>query len=477
MSQFKLFPHLNSTSEAPAPSVTAEKRTQKLSKGALGLLLGTTLAVFAGTGWLLTRQSPIPTTDETKVTPLLVETILASKQSLTGAETVTGTVEPVETVTITSRILGQITSLPLQEGDRVKAGQVLAKIDVKDIQAQGDRATAAISQAQAGVIVARAAQNQAITQKNQAIALVNQAIAREQQAIAQRQEAQAELANARLQQRRMTTLASEGAVPQVQLDEANTKVTVIETRISQASAGIEQARRALDSARAGVEQAQAGVEQAQAGVKQAIAQVEQTRASQKEATANLDYGIVNAPFDGVITGKHTEVGAMAGPGQPLVTLEGTKQLRFSVEIPESAISRLREGDIVQVQVDSLNRLVSGRVTRIIPSANPSSRSFTIKIALPTTSALMPGMFGRLQLPRSNSQGILIPTQALIRRGQLEGIYVVDANQQATLRWIKTGKRQGEQLEVTSGLVAGERVILSNLSELTDGQPIEIREQK
>jgi RND family efflux transporter MFP subunit len=147
-----------------------------------------------------------------------------------------------------------------------------------------------------------------------------------------------------------------------------------------------------------------------------------------------------------------------------------------VEIPESAISRLREGDIVQVQVDTLNRLVSGRVTRIIPSANPSSRSFTIKIALPTTSALMPGMFGRLQLPRSNSQGILIPTQALIRRGQLEGIYVVDANQQATLRWIKTGKRQGEQLEVTSGLVAGERVILSNLSELTDGQPIEIREQ-
>ena len=86
---------------------------------------------------------------------------------------------------------------------------------------------------------------------------------------------------------------------------------------------------------------------------------------------------------------------------------------------------------------------------------------------------MPGMFGRLELPRSSRQGIAIPVSILIRRGQLVGVYVVDANHQAILRWVKTGKVQDERVEITSGLTEGDRIITSNLSQLNDGQEVVI----
>ena len=127
-----------------------------------------------------------------------------------------------------------------------------------------------------------------------------------------------------------------------------------------------------------------------------------------------------------------------------------------------------------MQIDSLKQSLSGRVTQIIPSANPSSRSFTIKIALSTAYGLMPGMFGRLELPRSSRSALVIPNSSLIRRGQLEGVYVINANHQATLRWIKTGKFQGDRVEITSGLSDGDRIITNHLAQLSDEQKVVIQ---
>jgi RND family efflux transporter MFP subunit len=139
------------------------------------------------------------------------------------------------------------------------------------------------------------------------------------------------------------------------------------------------------------------------------------------------------------------------------------------------MSQIRQGDKVKVNIDSLNKSISGHVSQIIPSANPSSRSFMIKVALPRVNGLMPGMFGRLELPRSNRRGIVIPVSTLIRRGQLEGIYVVNPQNQATLRWVKTGKVQGDRVEITSGLVKGDRLITDHLTQLSDGRPVKLRE--
>jgi multidrug resistance efflux pump len=193
----------------------------------------------------------------------------------------TGTVEPMETVTLTSRVMVHIRQLTVQEGDRVSTGETLAVIDVADIQAQGSQALAGVNMAQANYQTAQA---------------------RLQEARAQLLEAEAELADARLEQKRMRMLQREGAVSQQLLDKANTRVQMTQARIQQIKAGIAQS--------------QSSMNQAQAQVKQAQAQVNQV-------SANLNYGTIVAPFDGVITRKHTEVGAMAGAGQPLLTLESS----------------------------------------------------------------------------------------------------------------------------------------------------------
>lgn len=438
-------------------------------------ILGGTLIAVGSVAWfsLLRHSSESISPETATVHPIVVETELLTKESITDLRLLTGTVEPVETVTVTSRVMGQIKSLPVEEGDRVKAGQILATIDVKDIQAQRDSAQAGIAQAQAGTLVAQAAQNQALSLASQAHAQLNQAAARKRQAEAQLNEAQVSLADARLNQQRMSALRSEGVVSQSQLDEANTRVATVETQIQQAKASIEQVNREIDQAQAGVKQAEAGIKQARAGVTQSLAQLDRAKAEKEQTIANLDYGTVTAPFDGVVTRKHTEVGAMAGSGQPLVTLESTNRLRFSVEIPESLIAQVRQGDRVRVKLDAIASSLEGRVSQIISSADPNSRSFTIKISLENSANLIPGMFGRLELPGGTKETIAIPSDALLRRGQLEGVYVVGADRQAELRWVKTGKISDGQVEIVSGLVAGDRIVTSDLEKLSDGQPIEM----
>lgn len=341
-------------------------------------------------------ESTAPITSTIK--PIEVKTTLTEKASSLGRISLNGTLEAVETVTTTSPVMGQMKTLLVQEGDRVKAGQIIAIIDVKDIQPQRDRASAVISQAQAGVTVATLAETQALANKTQAEAQLNQAEVRQQEAETKLQEAQAQLADAQLNQQRMATLRKDGAVSQLQLDTANTQVALIEARIQQAKAVIERAKREIEQAKTAVKQASFQVQQARAGLKQARSQVQQARAEVKPKIANVNRSIVKAPFAGVVTKQHTEVGAIVGFGQPLVTLENTDRLQFSVAVPESMKSLVKPGDEVEVQLDALKHSVRGQVNQIILSANPNSRSFTAKIALKKATNLMPGMFGHIKLP-------------------------------------------------------------------------------
>jgi selenocysteine lyase/cysteine desulfurase/multidrug efflux pump subunit AcrA (membrane-fusion protein) len=418
--------------------------------------IGATAIACVGGGWFYLNRSSADSIIAAKTPPLSVSTQVVTNRQVAGTQTLTGTIEPIEVVTTTSRVTGQIISLPVKEGDRVKAGQVLAKIDVKDLNAQQNQSTAAITQA-------LASEGQAVAQITQAQAQRQQIQAQYRNAIAQKQSVQVELTNALLTQKRRVMLQQAGAIGQSSLDEINTQVAVLKTRLQQSSATIEQTT-------AEVAQATAGIARSQAAQAQARAQVKQAEASKSQVTANLNYGIVTAPFAGVITRKHTEVGAMAGTGQSIVTLENTSKQRFSVDVPESSLSQIKPGNAVTISFDSVRQVINGTVDRVIPTANPNSHSFNVKIALPpTTSTLISGMFGRLALPGTLHQGIGIPSTALIRRGQLEGVYIVGKNHQAILRWVKTGKMQQQTVEIVSGLGSGDRIVTSNLAQLQDGQ--------
>jgi RND family efflux transporter MFP subunit len=199
-------------------------------------------------------------------------------------------------------------------------------------------------------------------------------------------------------------------------------------------------------------------------------------ARRAEAGAMADHTVLRAPFAGVVSAKLANVGDTAMPGQTLLVLEDPRALRLEATVPEIAARVLRTGQTVPVLIDGAPRPVTGTVAEISPAADPMSRTVLAKIALPADPSLQAGQLGRLLLPASPGQArsVVVPGGAVVRRGQLEELFVVDRGR-ARLRLVKTGRVTGDgATEILSGLTDGEVVVTSDLAELVDGQPVEAR---
>jgi RND family efflux transporter MFP subunit len=198
--------------------------------------------------------------------------------------------------------------------------------------------------------------------------------------------------------------------------------------------------------------AEARCDMARAGEAQASAALTQARTS-------LTNTQVRAPFSGVVTEKKADAGTFASPGTPLFILEDTRNYRLEATVDESDIRVVHVGEAVPVVLDSLgNAEFHGRVAQIVPAADPSSRSFLVKIELPADARFRSGLFGRAYFPRGVRTALLIPQAAVVERGQLRGVFVIDANQIAQLRYLTLGRASGGQVEVLSGLQQGERLV-------------------
>jgi RND family efflux transporter MFP subunit len=188
-------------------------------------------------------------------------------------------------------------------------------------------------------------------------------------------------------------------------------------------------------------------------------QINEARAQEASANTMLGYTHLRAPFDGVVTERKVDPGALATPGTPLLTIEKAGRLRLEVSVDESLLSTIRPGASIPVMIDAIGgAALTGKVAEIVPVADPGSHSFLVKIDLPAAPGLRSGMFGRAQLSRGSKTALVVPRSAVVTHGSLQGVYVVDANQIANLRYITLGNTQGEQVDVLSGLTAGELVI-------------------
>lgn len=155
-----------------------------------------------------------------------------------------------------------------------------------------------------------------------------------------------------------------------------------------------------------------------------------------------------------------------------MTVEDTGKYRLEAQVDESQISRVQRGDAVTVRVDALGASLEGTVEEIIPVADPSSRKFTVKVSLPVDGGLRSGMFGRLILKSEERSAMSIPKSAVMVRGQLIGVFIVDSENIARFRLIKKGKDMGDSVEILSGLKAGDRVIIDPAN-VKDGSPLRI----
>jgi RND family efflux transporter MFP subunit len=185
----------------------------------------------------------------------------------------------------------------------------------------------------------------------------------------------------------------------------------------------------------------------------------QAKAAMAQARTSLDYTRIRAPFDGVVTEKKADAGALASPGMPIFTVEDVRRYRLEATINESDLRYVWTGQQVSVAIDALDATaLPGKVVQIVPAADPASRTFLVKIELPPDSGLRSGLFGRAQFSRGVRQALLIPGSAVVDRGQLQGVFILDQNRVAALRYITLGKPVGTNLEVLAGLQGGERLV-------------------
>lgn len=303
-----------------------------------------------------------------------VRAMTVESKSRVATEEVVGTVRAKLRSVIEAKVSGKIEQLLVVPGQQVKAGELLATIDAREVQARYD------------------------------------------QAVALRQQAEADL-------KRLTALYEQKILSQAEFDSAQARARV-------------------------------------------------TAAGVTEAETMLGYTKVAAPFAGVITRKHADVGDLATPGKPLLEMEDSTALRLEADVPEAVVGKLKLNDRLPVRISALEKELEGVVSEIAPAADPNSRTFLVKLDLPGTAGLRAGQFGRVAMPVGETTALRVPATALVQRGQMELVFVV-ADGKAQMRIVKTGKRIGNEVELVSGVSAGEKIVTDNAAGLLDGQPLTI----
>lgn len=192
-----------------------------------------------------------------------------------------------------------------------------------------------------------------------------------------------------------------------------------------------------------------------------------------EAETLLDYTKVTAPFEGIITRKLVDVGDLATPGKPLLEMEDSTALRLEADVPEAIVDNVKIADRLPVRIGSIETPMEGVVSEIAPAADPNSRTFLVKLDLPITPGLRAGQFGRTRMPVGKTSALCVPASAVFERGQLEMVFVASESH-AHLRLVKTGKHIGDELEIASGLEAGESIVVTGGDRLIDGQLLSLR---
>lgn len=252
--------------------------------------------------------------------------------------------------------------------------------------------------------------------------------------------------------------------------------------VDQASAAIVVAEAQRDNARSQHERLQLlhrrgsvtdkNLEDAVSAFRIAEASLLQAQANLAAAEATLAYATIRSPIRGYVTAKQIEAGDMARPGEPLFVVEDLSQVKVVVTVTESEVVGLAPGDPAQVEVAVLESSREAVVESVNPSGDPMSRTFEIRLLLDNADGrLKSGMYARASFDRGSREGLFVPSRAVVERGALTGLYVLDDEGRGRLRWIRTGEALDERVEVLSGLSPGERYVVAPPLGFTDGTPV------
>ncbi len=328
-----------------------------------------------------------------------------------------GTVTARTKAVLSAKIMGTVTAVHVRESDRVTEGQLLIEIDPRAVSAQR-------KQAEAGLAEAKKAYEAAVAARDSAASM-------------------AELAKATYD-RYVNLMKNESASKQ-EFDE-------VAARHRQAEAGLNQAK--------------AMVEAVAEKVRQAEAAVAASRVMDSDSH-------ILAPYEGVITQRFVDPGSLAAPGSPLLAIRAVSGHRVDLILPEHLTPLVKPGLSVALSIPALSQpQLTGTVMTIVPFSDPASRSFVAQVDIPAVAGLQEGQYAKGRLDIGKAERLMIPQTALIRRGQLTGVYWIDPERRARFRLVRTGSVEGASVEVLSGLKPGDRVVREPHAQIVDGVLVE-----
>ena len=345
-----------------------------------------------------------------------------------------GTVQAKNRSVVAAKVMGNIVALHVREGDTVRAGQTLIEIDNRDAGIQLQKTQAGMREVQ-----------DSLEEVERSIRAAESA----------RAAAQANEKLAKITLGRYETLFQRRSVSPQEFDEVRTKYEI-------AKAESERADRLLQATAARQNQVRARIDQAKADI--------------ANARVYVGYSRIAAPIDGVVVSKQVDVGYMATPGMPLLTIENSSRYQLHASVEESKLGTIHLNDQVHVVLEALgNTDLMGTVAEIVPAADPATRSYTVKIALANAGDihLRSGLYGKARFLTGQRKILSVPQTAVSQQGQLSGVFVVDESGVARLRLVKTGRIVGDRIEVLSGLNDGEEIVSERTASLRDG--VRVRE--
>jgi RND family efflux transporter MFP subunit len=206
----------------------------------------------------------------------------------------------------------------------------------------------------------------------------------------------------------------------------------------------------------------------------AVARLDVAEAGLRDARAQRDYVVLRAPFSGVITARRADPGDLAAPGAPILEMIGEGGLEIEADLPAELAGRLSVGDVIAVHRSETAERYAARITRVVPAVERTSRRFRIEAHFEAGPSelpdIAPGSFVRIELDEPTSTTRWIPADAVISRGQLNGVYIVDG-EQLRLRWVRLGQRIDDTVELLAGPPSSALLVRHPAASMVDGQPV------
>jgi RND family efflux transporter MFP subunit len=400
------------------------ERTGRVAYLAVLIALALATVSCARTGGAAVTQATAQGTSQVQT----VAVAPVTRVDLSNDLVLTAEFEPFQEVDVMSKVSGYIRQVKVDIGDRVNEGQILATLEIPEMQDDLTKAAAAIEEAQAELATA---QNEL-----------------------RRTEAAHDMSHLSYSRVQDVSRREPGLVPQQEVDEVHSRDLVAEAQVSTAKSHVTACEQRLR-----------------------VAQAEQARYS-----TLYRYAVISAPFTGVVTKRYANTGSLIQAGtsyqtqaMPVVRLSENNLLRLALPVPESAVPSVHLGESVDVRVSSMNRTFRGRVARFSEKIDQSTRTMKTEVDVPNPSLLLvPGMYAEVDLVTSEKKNVLsVPVEAIDGSGTNTRVYTVQPSGMIQIVPIRTGIETAQRTEVLAGgLKEGDNVVVGSRSGLKDGITVE-----